>query len=135
MASKARAKSWLSVGRVGEYCLVSTATVRRWIKTGDLSAIRLPSGHYRVRLADFKEFLKRHDIPVREELELYEMSRQEIKIFEAVMRNPGGVALLELAERVGIAPIVAGRAARNLLDAGKIRKEDNRYYPAKMATN
>jgi excisionase family DNA binding protein len=135
MASKARAKSWLSVGRVGEYCLVSTATVRRWIKTGDLSAIRLPSGHYRVRLADFKEFLKRHDIPVREELELYEMSRQEIKIFEAVMRNPGGVALLELAERVGIAPIVAGRAARNLLDAGKIRKEDNRYYPAQMETN
>ena len=135
MASKARAKSWLSVGRVGEYCLVSTATVRRWIKTGDLSAIRLPSGHYRVRLADFKEFLKRHDIPVREELELYEMSRQEIKLLEAVMRNPGGVALLELAERVGIAPIVAGRAARNLLDAGKIRKEDNRYYPAQMETN
>jgi len=130
MVSKGRAKSWLSVGRIGEYCLVSTATVRRWIKIGDLSAIRLPSGHYRVRLADFKEFLKRHDMPVREELELYEMSKLEITFLEAVMQNAGGIALLELAETVGVAPIVAGRAVRNLLDAGKIRKEDNRYYPA-----
>lgn len=135
MVSKARAKNWLSVGKIGGYCLVSTATVRRWIKSGDLSAMRLPSGHYRVRLADFKDFLKRHDMPVREELDLYEMSRPEIRLLEAVMLNPGGVALPELAERVGVAPIVAGRAVRNLLDAGKIRKEDNRYYPAQMETN
>lgn len=73
MTRKARAKNWLSVGRVGEYCLVSTATVRRWIKHGDLSAMRLPSGHYRIRLADFKDFLKRHDMPVRRELELYDV--------------------------------------------------------------
>jgi len=68
MARRARAKNWLSVGKIGEYCLVSTATVRRWIKTGEMSAIRLPSGHYRVSIAAFKDFLKRHDIPVREEL-------------------------------------------------------------------
>ena len=68
MTKKSRQRTWLSVGKIGEYCLVSTATVRRWIKTGDLSAIRLPSGHYRVSIADFKDFLKRHDIPVREEL-------------------------------------------------------------------
>jgi len=68
MASKRRTRNWLSVGKIGEYCLVSTATVRRWIKSGELSAIRLPSGHYRVGIADFKDFLMRHDIPVREEL-------------------------------------------------------------------
>jgi len=123
-----RAKSWLSAGQVGQHCLVSTATVRRWIKSGELSAIQLPSGHYRVRLADFKDFLKRHGIPVSEELEVHEMSEMEIRLFEAVMGNPEGITLQELAERVGVVPIVAGRFMRNLLDVGKIRKEDKRYY-------
>ena len=127
MANKMRAKNWLSVGKIGEYCLVSTATVRRWIKTGDMTAIRLPSGHYRVSIADFKDFLKRHDIPVREEL--YEMSDLETKLLEAIRHNPDGAALVQLAERLEVAPVVAGRAARGLIDAGKIRKEGNRYYP------
>jgi len=127
MTQKAQLKNWLSVGKIGEYCLVSTATVRRWIKTGDMMAIRLPSGHYRVSIADFKDFLKRHDIPVREEL--YEMSELETKLLEAIRNNPGGATLVQLAERLEVAPVVAGRAARSLIDAGKIRKEGNRYYP------
>ena len=60
----AKNKSWLTVGKVGEYCLVNGATVRRWIKGGILSAIRLPSGHYRISSAGFREFLKRWDMPV-----------------------------------------------------------------------
>lgn len=75
MARKARVKNWLSVGKIGEYCLVSTATVRRWIKTSELSAIRLPSGHYRVSIADFRDFLKKHDMPIK--AELYEVSEPE----------------------------------------------------------
>jgi excisionase family DNA binding protein len=59
-------ETWLSVGKIGKYCDVSRATVRRWIKTGKLSAIRLPGGHYRVDVADFKEFLKRHDMRINE---------------------------------------------------------------------
>jgi len=149
MARKAQSKNWLGVGKIGEYCLVSTATVRRWIKTGDMTAIRLPSGHYRVSIADFKDFLKRYDIPVGEELkdflkrygipvgeELftifhppYEMSELETKLLEAIRNNLGGATLVQLAERLEVAPVVAGRAARSLLDAGKIRKEGNRYYP------
>ncbi len=128
MTRKNRANNWLSVGQVGQYCLVSTATVRRWIKSGELSAIRLPSGHHRVRLADFKEFLKRHDMPVNEGLEVQRMSKEEKRLFEVVMDNPGGVTLREMAEKVGIASIVAGRFVRSLLDVGKIRKKDNRYY-------
>jgi len=133
MVRKARAKNWLSVGKIGEYCLVSTATVRRWIKTSELLAIRLPSGHYRVSIAGFKDFLKRHDIPVREEL--YEMSELEKKLLEAIRHNPGGATLVHLAEGLGVAPVVAGRAARSLLDMGKIRKEESRYYPAQLETN
>lgn len=130
MARKARTKNWLSVGKIGEYCLVSTATVRRWIKTGDLLAIQLPSGHYRVSIADFKDFLKRHDMPVKEEL--YEMSGLEEKLLELIRNNPEGATLTQLAERLDIAPVVAGRAVRSLLDMEKVHKEDGRYYPANI---
>jgi len=128
MSGKMRTKNWLSVGKIGEYCLVSTATVRRWIKNGELSAIRLPSGHYRVSIADFRDFLKQHDMPVREELN--EMSGLEEKLLEVIRNSPEGATLTQLAERLDVAPVVAGRAARSLLDMEKIRKEDSRYYPA-----
>jgi len=61
-------KNWLSVKGVADYCLVSRISVRRWIKGGKLSAIRLPSGHYRISIADFRYFLERYDMPVKEEL-------------------------------------------------------------------
>jgi len=38
--------------------------VRRWIKDGKLRAIRLPGGHYRINVADFREFLEKWNIPV-----------------------------------------------------------------------
>jgi len=59
-------KNWLGVGLIGKYCLVSTATVRRWIKQGELSAIQLPSRHYRVSIVDFRDFLERLHIPVED---------------------------------------------------------------------
>ncbi len=77
MTRKAQSKNWLSVGKIGEYCLVSTATVRRGIKTGDMTAIRLPSGHYRVTVADFRDFLKRHNMPVKGELFESESEKEE----------------------------------------------------------
>jgi len=70
-------KNWVGVGLVGKYCLVSTATVRRWIKQGELSAIRLPSGHYRVTVADFRDFLGRYDMPVKGELFESESEKEE----------------------------------------------------------
>ncbi len=60
-------RSWLTVGKIGDYCQVNRATVRRWIKSGKLPAIRLPGGHYRVSTADFRNFLKRYEIPIRED--------------------------------------------------------------------
>lgn len=61
-------KKWLTVGGIAGYCLVSKVTVRRWVKKDKLSAIRLPSGHYRVSIADFRDFLRRNNIPIKEEL-------------------------------------------------------------------
>lgn len=47
--------------------MVSKVTVRRWIKGSKMSAIRLPSGHYRVSIVDFRDFLKRFGMPISEE--------------------------------------------------------------------
>lgn len=63
-----QSRSWLTVKGVADYCLVSKVTVRRWIKCGKLSATRLPSGHYRIRVGDFRDFLKQYDMPIKEEL-------------------------------------------------------------------
>ena len=49
---------WLTVKGVADYCMVSRITVRRWIRDGMLSATRLPSGHYRIGIADFRDFLE-----------------------------------------------------------------------------
>ena len=68
MAQLREHKNWLAVGKIAEYCLVTRTTVRRWIKAGKLAAIRLPSGHYRVSIADFRDFLERYDIPIKEGL-------------------------------------------------------------------
>lgn len=61
-------KDWLTAKGVADYCLVSKVTVRRWIKDRKLSATRLPSGHYRISIADFRDFLEQYDMPIREEL-------------------------------------------------------------------
>ncbi len=61
-------RNGIGVGKIAEYCLVTRTTVRRWIKSGRLSAVRLPSGHYRISVADFRDFLKRYDMPIKEEL-------------------------------------------------------------------
>ena len=59
-------RDWISVGEVAKYCLVTPVTVRRWIKGGKLSAIRLPSGHHRINIVDFRDFLERSHIPVED---------------------------------------------------------------------
>ena len=68
MKQMRQSKIRLTVKGVADYCLVSRVTVRRWIKGGKLSAIRLPSRHYRVSIADFRDFLRRNNMPIKGEL-------------------------------------------------------------------
>jgi excisionase family DNA binding protein len=56
----------VTVQGIANYCLVSESTVRRWIKDGKISSLRLPSGQYRVTAADFKDFLERFGMLTRE---------------------------------------------------------------------
>ncbi len=59
-------EKWLTSKGIADYCMVSRVTVRRWIKCGKLTAIKLPSGHFRVKLVDFRAFLERWNIPVED---------------------------------------------------------------------
>ncbi len=53
----------------------------------------------------------------------------EAKLLAAVREHPQGITLTEVAESLGVAPIVFGRAVRKLVDEGKVRKEEKAYFP------
>jgi excisionase family DNA binding protein len=68
----------ITVKDIASYCLVSRSTVRRWAKDGRLSAMKLPSGHFRITVEDFRDFLKRYHMPIREELLESEYKGKEV---------------------------------------------------------
>jgi excisionase family DNA binding protein len=65
MTPKANHRSivWLTVTEAARHASVSKKTVKRWILSGALLAVRLPSpkgkGHLRVRLNDLEALLAR----------------------------------------------------------------------------
>jgi len=61
-------KEWVSIKEIAAHCMVDRITVRRWIKSGKLSAFRLPSGHYRIKRVDFLTFLEKWHMPVEDYL-------------------------------------------------------------------
>jgi excisionase family DNA binding protein len=56
----------VTIKGIANYCLVSESTVRRWIKDGKISTIRLPSGQYRITVAGFRDFLTRYGMSTKE---------------------------------------------------------------------
>lgn len=61
-------RDFVTLKSIGNYCMVSTTTVRRWIKQGQLHAVQLPGGHYRVTVQDLINFLKQNNLPISKEL-------------------------------------------------------------------
>ena len=58
----------LSVGKIAGLCHVGRATVQRWVNQGKIKSFKLPSGHKRIHLKDFLEFLREYDMPCPKEL-------------------------------------------------------------------
>lgn len=52
-------EEWLTIRQIARMVNVDEKTVRRWIKSGQLSAIEL-GGRYRVKPADLQAFLEKH---------------------------------------------------------------------------
>ncbi|HZQ07966.1 MAG TPA: helix-turn-helix domain-containing protein [Anaerolineae bacterium] len=65
-------REYLSPNEIGEYLGVSPFTIRRYIKLGELKAVKLLGG-FRVHRNDLQAFLKAHEVnPAEESLELEE---------------------------------------------------------------
>jgi excisionase family DNA binding protein len=60
--AKLSGQDFVTIVDISNHCMVSPATVRRWIKDHKLNAYRLPGGHFRVTLHDFKDFEKYFNI-------------------------------------------------------------------------
>ncbi len=59
----------LTSGEIAQYCDVNLRTVIRWLESGKLKGFKLPGrGNNRVLIADFIEFLERHEMPIPEAL-------------------------------------------------------------------
>jgi excisionase family DNA binding protein len=54
-------KEYLTTEDIARHLDISVATVRRYIRTGKLAAVRLER-EYRVRREDFEKFLKEREI-------------------------------------------------------------------------
>ena len=68
---------------------------------------------------------KKKAAPVKDEP--YDM---ETRLLVAIREQPGGITMTEASENLNIAPIVFRHISRKLLDEGKIRREDDIYFPA-----
>lgn len=60
-------REYLSPNEIGEYLGISPFTIRRYIKLGELKAVKL-LGSFRVHKNDLQAFLKAHEVNPAEEL-------------------------------------------------------------------
>jgi excisionase family DNA binding protein len=67
-------REYLSPNEIAEYLGVSPFTIRRYIKLGELKAVKLMGG-FRIHRADLQGFLKAHEVnPSEERLEPEEVA-------------------------------------------------------------
>ncbi|UCE18380.1 MAG: response regulator [Gemmatimonadota bacterium] len=59
-------KKPLTTGEIARYCHVTHAGVIKWIKDGKLNAYATPGGHNRIPQKEFKNFLRRYNMPIDE---------------------------------------------------------------------
>lgn len=103
---------------------------------GDIDAARaawqeLTRGAKKVAAAPEPAKVKIKEAPVAKEAPPAEQETPnlESELLAVVERHPEGATLVEIAEHLGVVPVVLGRAAKKLLDDGKLRKEDKTYFP------
>jgi len=54
----------------------------------------------------------------------------ETEMLAIVNKHLEGINLAGVADSLGVAPVMLGRASKSLLDKGKIRKDEKLYFPA-----
>ncbi|MBU2445885.1 MAG: hypothetical protein KJ666_10005 [Bacteroidetes bacterium] len=66
--------------------------------------------------------------PVKEAIEEVEVDLEE-KVLEFINQHPEGVKVGDMEEPLGVTRTSLGKIAKKLLDEGKVRKEENLYFP------
>ena len=56
-------KEILTTGDVAAHCHVSYETVANWIRAGKLNSFATPGRHRRIKMEDFRVFLRQYDMP------------------------------------------------------------------------
>jgi hypothetical protein len=70
------------------------------------------------------------EAPILEEAPVAEEAPDlEERLLAAITEHPDGITLAEVAESLGVVPVVLGRASRSLLERGLIHKEEKIYFP------
>jgi len=57
-----------TTGEVASFCDVTINAVKKWIAAGKLSAFRTPGGHYRIEREDFKSFVEKYKLHIKDKL-------------------------------------------------------------------
>ena len=57
-----------TTGEIAALSHVTINAVKKWINAGKLNAFRTPGGHYRVSKEDFREFISKYRMQIKEEL-------------------------------------------------------------------
>ena len=72
----------------------------------------------------------RVEIPHRTETPVVEKEIRDLdaEMLAVVSEHPEGINLVRVAEGLGVAPIVLGRASKSLIDKGKIRRDEKLYF-------
>jgi hypothetical protein len=68
------------------------------------------------------------ETPLKSEAQSEEEIREE-EMLSVINKHPKGINLAEIAERLGVAPVVLGRASKSIQDKGGVRKEGKLYFP------
>jgi len=71
----------------------------------------------------------KEEVPMAESIVEEGIMDLEDKVLSIINQHPNGISLVDIAEKLGVVPVVLGRSSRSLLEKGKIRKEEKLYYP------
>jgi uncharacterized phage infection (PIP) family protein YhgE len=88
----------------------------------------MPEVEVKVKVMPVKEAIKEAAKEVEEEEVSPEM-KLEKKVLKFINKHPKGVKVGDMEEPLGVARTRLGVIAKRLLDEGKVRKEENLYFP------
>ncbi len=57
-----------TTGEIASFCNVTINAVKKWIAAGKLDAFRTPGGHYRVKREDFKAFVAKYKLEIKDKI-------------------------------------------------------------------